>query len=161
MDVVQILNTSDHDKDDLEEVLYDYLKEKRLLTVAYNNKTKRNEILWLIFSLDTQYQNFQNILGKDVKVIKKDKDLPVVVTAADGKGFDLHLAQLGNAPNGSKNKPAEDPEHSLEELEAHPERILHLVRMSETKNFQLDDGVMEFLKDNETFKQSFENVRHV
>jgi hypothetical protein len=72
MDVVQILNTSDHDKDDLEEVLFDYLKERRLLTVAYNNKTKRNEILWLIFSLDTQYQNFQNILGKDVKVIKKD-----------------------------------------------------------------------------------------
>jgi len=45
MDVVQILNTSDHDKDDIEEVLKDYLKERRLLTVAFNNKTKRKEIL--------------------------------------------------------------------------------------------------------------------
>jgi len=105
--------------------------------------------------LDTQYQNFQNILGIDVKAIKKDEDLPVVVTSDDGKGFDLYLAQQGNATKGSKNKPAEDSEHSFEELEAHPERILHLVRLSETNNFQLDDKVIEFLKDNETFKQSF------
>ena len=46
MDVVQILNiSSDYDKDDIEEVLKEILKEKRLLTVAYNNKNKRNEIL--------------------------------------------------------------------------------------------------------------------
>ena len=45
MDIVQILNISDHVEDEIEEVLKEYLKDRRLLTVAFNNKTKRKEIL--------------------------------------------------------------------------------------------------------------------
>ena len=44
MDVVQLLS-SGASKDDIEEVLRVYLKERRLLTKAFNNKTKRKEIL--------------------------------------------------------------------------------------------------------------------
>lgn len=43
------------------------------------------------------------------------------------EGFDLNVAQQSNAE--------EAPEHSLKEMVAHPERILHLVRLSEKNNF--------------------------
>ena len=42
------------------------------------------------------------------------------------EGFDLNVAQQSNAE--------EAPEHSLKEFGA-PERILHLVRLSEKNNF--------------------------
>ena len=50
MDVVQIISIVDDKaygniKDDIEEVLRFYLKGKQLLTQAFDNKTKRKEIL--------------------------------------------------------------------------------------------------------------------
>ena len=48
MDVVEIfstLSTGDKKLDDIEEVLRVYLKNKRLLTKAFNNKIKRKVIL--------------------------------------------------------------------------------------------------------------------
>ena len=44
-------------------------------------------------------------------------------------------------------------------MEAHPEKILHLVRLAEKNDFQLEEEIMDYLKDNESFRQSFEKVR--